>query len=692
MSQRRRVLRLIVAANIPLVVLILVALWRAHRDEISQITESRVALSQSTALAADAFVGGTVSTLDSLTGAMAGATFDGVRMQRLLQRVLDRNPDWSGAALYDEEGWNLASTVVATPHTTFVGDRAYFREALAGGPALVGQALVSRSTGLLTLPTAVRIDLSNGQRTALVVGLRLDRMFDTVSALQSGPSTRFLLVDRNGQVYLDSAGPDRTVPYAAPNLAFADRLQQGESGAQVERGPDGVEYLYTYAGIPSTGGGVVLMQPASEAFAIPQRLASVGLTLVLLASGVAIGLSVYLGNRLSRLVETAERAQQRAESSAQTLAAVTVESEQRRLFLERLIDTSPIPVLVTEGQQHRIVMANAPARALLPQGALTGRTLREALPPAEHPVLALADRVLCTGEQQSEADAAWELPTADGGTELRYFTFVMARYGGMDGDSEGVLLLAQETTETVLARQRTEADKDEFLSTASHELRTPLTVLSLTAQVMSRTLRRGAHDPEQWRELVEGVMAQTRRANALVDDLLDIARAQAGRLVEHDARTAVDVGDAARAAVKRQQGALDDPDPHHFNLRVDPGAVVECDPGRMDQVLTNLLSNAVKYSPEGGEIDVHVACAGDDVVVRVSDRGIGVPAGEVDTLFTPFGRTRDAASRGIKGTGLGLYISRRIVEALGGTIEYRPTPGGGATFEARFRRHGVTVG
>ena len=118
--------------------------------------------------------------------------------------------------------------------------------------------------------------------------------------------------------------------------------------------------------------------------------------------------------------------------------------------------------------------------------------------------------------------------------------------------------------------------------------------------------------------------------------------------------------------MKRQRAALDDPDQHRFNLAVDPGAVVEGDPTRMDQVLTNLLSNAVKYSPNGGEIDVHVACDGDDVVVRVADRGI-------------------------KGTGLGLYISRRIVEAFGGSLEYRPTPGGGATFEARFRRHVVAV-
>ena len=208
---------------------------------------------------------------------------------------------------------------------------------------------------------------------------------------------------------------------------------------------------------------------------------------------------------------------------------------------------------------------------------------------------------------------------------------------------------------------------------------------------MTRTLRRGAHDPEQWRDLVEGVMAQTSRASALVDDLLDIARAQAGRLVEPEARTPVDVGEAVRAAVKRQRAALDDPDQHRFNLAVDPGAVVVGDPTRMDQVLTNLLSNAVKYSPNGGEIEVHVVCDGDDVVVRVADRGIGVPAREVDTLFIPFGRTREASNRGIKGTGLGLYISRRIVEAFGGSLEYRPTPGGGATFEARFRRHVVAV-
>jgi signal transduction histidine kinase len=97
-------------------------------------------------------------------------------------------------------------------------------------------------------------------------------------------------------------------------------------------------------------------------------------------------------------------------------------------------------------------------------------------------------------------------------------------------------------------------------------------------------------------------------------------------------------------------------------------------------VFANLLSNAVKYSPNGGSVEVSVWRNDGTAVVEVVDHGIGVPVDERPDLFAPFSRAPSAVGTGIEGTGLGLYISRRIVEAHGGSIELRDTAGGGATF------------
>ena len=121
--------------------------------------------------------------------------------------------------------------------------------------------------------------------------------------------------------------------------------------------------------------------------------------------------------------------------------------------------------------------------------------------------------------------------------------------------------------------------------------------------------------------------------------------------------------------------------PHEIvEVAEQPSLVIEGDEGRLDQVVTNLLSNAVKYSPAGARIDVHLARQDGHATLSVVDHGIGIPEPERKDLFAPFSRTTAARQMGVEGTGLGLYISRQIVEAHGGTIHFEETPGGGATF------------
>ena len=104
-------------------------------------------------------------------------------------------------------------------------------------------------------------------------------------------------------------------------------------------------------------------------------------------------------------------------------------------------------------------------------------------------------------------------------------------------------------------------------------------------------------------------------------------------------------------------------------------------------MIANLLSNAVKYSPAGGLVEIVVREDGGQAIIDVIDRGIGVPESERSVLFAPFSRTNSAIKAGVEGTGLGLYISSRIMEAHGGSITLRETPGGGSTFRVTLPVH-----
>jgi two-component system, OmpR family, sensor histidine kinase MtrB len=111
--------------------------------------------------------------------------------------------------------------------------------------------------------------------------------------------------------------------------------------------------------------------------------------------------------------------------------------------------------------------------------------------------------------------------------------------------------------------------------------------------------------------------------------------------------------------------------------------VVRGDPTRLTQVVTNLLSNAIKYSPRGGRVRVQLARAQDEVMLSVSDEGVGIPPDEYERIFEPFRRSKGSSAE-IPGIGLGLSVSRRIVRAHGGDIEVVSQIGAGSTFRVRL--------
>ena len=237
--------------------------------------------------------------------------------------------------------------------------------------------------------------------------------------------------------------------------------------------------------------------------------------------------------------------------------------------------------------------------------------------------------------------------------------------------------------------------KDEFIGLAAHELRTPVAALKGAIGTLLFQTQQG-HGPAlaDWQqEMLDEIDIATDRLTGLTDELLDVTRLQAGQLLLHPAPT--DLVALVRRVVSRIQ-----PTTTHHQLDVSIGAaggrgtrasnekmIATVDAARIEQVLTNLLTNAIKYSPRGGPIHITLARrnglgGADDkqVEIQIRDHGLGIPAHQHSLIFGRFMRADNARQSGISGTGLGLYISRGLVEQHGGQIWFESQKGKGTTF------------
>lgn len=236
--------------------------------------------------------------------------------------------------------------------------------------------------------------------------------------------------------------------------------------------------------------------------------------------------------------------------------------------------------------------------------------------------------------------------------------------------SGGYLVQFQDITQ----RRRLDELKDEFIGLVSHELRTPLTVIMGALNVLVTEETRLSS--EEKRSLLLDAVAEAEDLSRMLTNLLELARAQAGRLLLHAESVSIDtvVKDAVEKIKQRYPSR---------EFRADlPKRLprVNADILRVEHILNNLLENAVKYSPRGSEIRVFAKQANRDITIGVSDQGIGIAISDQAKLFMPFERAVNGALDAIKGTGLGLLVCRRLAEAHGGRIWVESDPGRGSTF------------
>jgi heavy metal sensor kinase len=219
-----------------------------------------------------------------------------------------------------------------------------------------------------------------------------------------------------------------------------------------------------------------------------------------------------------------------------------------------------------------------------------------------------------------------------------------------------------------------------FTADASHELRTPLTAIRSVGEVaLQRSL-----SAEGYREVVGSMLEEVDRLTRLVENLLLLTRAEAGRIPL--TRVTVDLRELV-AAVSDGLRVLAEEKNQDLTVQVDGGVTAHCDPGVLRQGITNLLYNAIKYTPQHGVIRVAAtSTVGGDAVIEVQDTGPGIPAADHQRVFERFYRVDRARSRQTGGTGLGLAIARWAVEANGGRIELESLEGRGTLFRVVLPR------
>lgn len=235
-------------------------------------------------------------------------------------------------------------------------------------------------------------------------------------------------------------------------------------------------------------------------------------------------------------------------------------------------------------------------------------------------------------------------------------------------------MLYREAQQAILARE-------EFLSIASHELKTPLTTVKGWVYLLVDELHRPEVNREEIIGFADELQSQVNRFEGLITDLLDASRIQQGRV---DLRPdTVILNDLVQRVLNRFEHAPERKPNHQLTLEAPQRIMGIWDPDRLEQVLTNLISNALKYSPEGGDVRLTLQRNDDQVELTISDQGIGITPQDQARLFQPFVRG-EMARRSASGTGLGLYITARIVREHGGTIDLTSEPGVGSTFTVRL--------
>ena len=507
-------------------------------------------------------------------------------------------------------------------------------------------------------------------------------------------STRLTLLAQDGTVLADSIENPAGIASqrAQPEIQAAEA--HGEGRAIRTGPPHGTRTLFVAVRTRIADAPVRYVR-AGAAFDVPATDRAEAWRSTVLAGGTGLVViavaSAWLASRLSRQVrrlttslQAIGRGDFRAASDddepgdlsqlkgvvsqmRERLAADVRQLRQSGQQLSSLLGTMSEGVVAVDNR-GRILFANNAARGLLEFATpdTVGRPLLEAV----------RNRAVHDAVEQAFDNAEPTRSEVEVGAQARRVVAVHA--SRLPGEpSPGVLVVLHDVTEL----RRLENLRQEFVANVSHELKTPLTVIAASAE----TLLDGAlGDPAHNVAFVRRIAEQADRLHQLILDLLSVARIESGQSRFEIAVVPVKplvegclTQFAAKAAAKQIALAAESP----------PDAVsVMADEEGLEQILSNLVDNAIKYTPAAGRVAIHWQVIDDEVMIEVSDSGIGISPEDQARVFERFYRVDKARSRELGGTGLGLSIVKHLAQAFGGSVSVRSELGRGSTFCVRLPR------
>ncbi|HJT46291.1 MAG TPA: ATP-binding protein, partial [Chthoniobacterales bacterium] len=476
----------------------------------------------------------------------------------------------------------------------------------------------------------------------LGVSVLVERIGRRLATIQFAEQSICQVVDQEGRpLFTNDFRPNDGTTVSRDSM-LPPEISERKNG-HFERG----ENLYSFAPVETTGWTVVVKQPKAIAYKplrdLLERMAILSGWLIL-----AISIFAWFGGRFYR---------------RQTEAARRIEREV--IFNEKILANMPVGIAFVDPMTQKFLQANDAfiqmsqrLGGLSPRCEIIGSNYAD----VKIAPLDALERVLSFGTPFQLV----EQPFQDEGGMTHFVNVTLLRLQAADQTIQGVLYLVEDRTRDVTLRQElinANAAKDQFLALLSHELRNPLSpVIAMVSELEASTPR----SAKLWRAL-EVIRRNVELEARLIDDLLDVTRIAKGKL--QLTLEVVDVHEILRRAYEIcrddiQRKAIET----KFELNADE-VHVEGDPARLQQIFWNLIKNSVKFTPASGRVTIATSNSSAGVIeIRVSDTGIGIESDKIDKIFNAFEQGQTSITRRFGGLGLGLAISKAMVDAHRGSI------------------------
>lgn len=513
----------------------------------------------------------------------------------------------------------------------------------------------------------------------------------TLDPLSDEIDARITVIDSQGDVVADTKKDPENLDNHMNRPEVADILEKGENVGISIRESDSLGYSMLYVAVPvkhqNKTDGVLRISISLES--VDTAVAKLWGNLALIF-GIALiiiaGISVFIARKITKPVReiievSTDLANHKYDSRihgkvsgelqdlsisvnmlAESLETQMFEIKQNEQRLNAIVQNLVSGVMLINADKQ-VIMTNRTMYQILGETEITGKPFYEVIKS-----FALSQLI----------DATFETKTMQQKEIILYFPREMILDASVspilaeDGEITGIILLLHDITQI----RHLENVRSEFVTNVSHELKTPVTALKGFAE----TLLDGAmYDEALLKKFLTIIKEESDRLHRLIMDILALSRIEQNPVTENVGT--VDVDDVIDQSVRTIFELATEK-----NIQVSapektiPPVIIETNRDQLQQILINLLSNAINYTPVDGKVEVKLMERESEVIIEVTDNGIGIPAKDIDRVFERFYRVDKARSRHSGGTGLGLSIVKHLVENCGGRIEVESQEEVGSTF------------